>query len=572
MKKSLSLLLVSLLLVCVVSGCGKTATTQTTAETQAPAAAATAAPATETAAQTEAAAQTETAAPAETAAAEETVHRNVVSVGVANEPNSYHPYNATSTAGDNIFDFIYDRLVFTNADGSFEPRLADSWESNEDNTVITFHLNENATWQDGEPFTAEDMVFTAQVATHPDSIVTRRSYFAGLEGTDDSGMCEDMSKLGVIAVDDHTLEYHFKQPIAVSTFLYIDAQRYYPMPKHLLENVPMNQMETNEYWQHPIGTGPFKFESAVSGERIEVTAYEDYFLGKPNVDKIIFRIIPSANVAAALMSGEIDLSINPVPAADVALMEGVEGINTISTNTYNYNYMTLNFERDFFNSDIAKAFSMAINRQMIVEQALYGEGQIAVHSLSPLNPYFNQNIAGDPYDPEGARALLEKAGWDFNREITFVSYTANPAREAATYIIQQNLADIGVKVNIQMVDWSTLIEMAREGESDLSILGGSGSLDPDDSRVLMQPDGAQNFCNFTDPRYYELAVAGRAETDQDKKEEIYKEYQQLLHDEPTYVWLYHANNVIGYDDVFEYVPVEDFINLDYKGYKWTFTK
>lgn len=501
------------------------------------------------------------------------LHKDVLTIGVGNEPNSFHPYNATSTSGDKVFDFIYDRLVYTSFEGIFTPRLADSWESSDDGKVITFHLNPNVKWHDGEPFTAQDMVFAAQVGTAPESTVTRRSYFSALLGTDDSGVCNNLEELGVIAVDNHTLQYHFKNPMAISTFLSIDAQRYYPIPYHILKDAPMSGMEKNEYWQHPIGTGAFIFENMFSGESITVLANKDYFLGTPNVDRVVFKPMSAANFSAAMMSGELDCVIDDIPLSDLPLLESTPGIIAKSRPSMKYTYMTINCEKEYFKDvRIRKAFSMAIDRNEIIKQGLYGNGILAVSSLNPDNPYFNQDIAGNPYDPEAAKLLLEEAGWDFGREITFVSYNTSVAREAATLIIQQNLAAIGVKVKIQMVDWPTLIVMAREGQSDLSILGGAGSLDPDDSRVLMQPDGAQNFCNFTDPRYYELAQAGRNAITTEEKMQIYKEYQQLLHDEPTYIWLYHDNAAPVYKDIIQNIPADDFIHLNFKAHEWTFTE
>lgn len=500
-----------------------------------------------------------------------TVHKDVITIGISSEPNTYHPYNATSTSGDKIYDFIYDRLVYTSYDGTFSSRLADSWEQSEDGKVITFHLNPDVKWHDGEPFTAQDMVFAAQVGSAEASTVTRRSYFSSLEGTDENGVCTDLSALGVVAADDHTVEYHFKNPVAVSTFLSIDAQRYYPMPYHLLKDVPMEEMEKNEYWQHPIGTGPFIFDSMVSGESITVLANKDYFLGAPNVDRIVFKVMAPANFSAALMSGELDCVIDDVPLQDLALLQSTEGLVAESRPSMKYTYMSVNCEKEYFQDyRVRLAFSKAIDRNAIIEQGLYGNGVIAVSPLNPDNQYFNDAIAGDPYDPEGARELLEEAGWDFDRELTFVSYNTSAPREAATLIIQQNLADIGVKVNVQMVDWATLIVMAREGECDLSILGGAGSLDPDDSRVLMQPDGAQNFCNFTDPRYYELAQKGHDAMTVEEKKRIYDEYQQLLHDEPTYIWLYHDNASPVYKDSIKNIPADDFIHLNFNAYTWTF--
>lgn len=501
------------------------------------------------------------------------IHKDVLTLGVGAEPNTYDPYCATSTSGDTIFDFIYDRLVYTDYNGKFTPRLAEKWDQSSDGKVITFHLNPKAKWQDGQPFTAQDMVFSAQVATNKSATVTRRSYFASLEGTDDTGVCADQSKLGVVAVDEHTVAYHFKNPIAVSTFLYIDAQRYYPMPYHLLKDIPVAQLDKSDYWQHPIGTGAFKFESKTSGESITVVANKDYFLGAPNVDKITFKVMSSANFAAALKSGGLDGTLSDVPLSDLELLQSTKGLVAKSRPSYLYTYMSMNCQKDYFKDvRIRQAFNMAINRKTIVNQALYGHGSIAVSPLNSDNPYFDKDIAADPYNPTQAKKLLQEGGWDFNREITFLSYNTNPAREAATTIIQQNLKAVGVKVNIQMVDWSTLISMTRDGKTDLSILGGAGSLDPDDSRVLMQPGGAQNFCKITDSRYYELAQKGHDAITQKEKESIYKSYQKLMHDEPTYIWLYHNDAAPVYKDTIHNIPADDFVNLNYKAYAWTFSK
>ena len=501
------------------------------------------------------------------------VRREVVSIGVTSEPNTYFPYAATSTSADYVYDFLYDRLVYTDYEGNFTPRLADSWESNEDGTVITFHLNHNVKWHDGEPLTAQDMVFAAQVATSPETTVTRRSYFASLVGTDDTGVCENMEELGVVAVDDYTLEYHFKTGVAISTFLYVDAQRYYPMPYHLLKDVPFSEMETNEYWQNPIGTGSFCFESAVAGERVNLTVNPDYFLGMANMDKVVFRVMNSSSLAAALLSGDLDMSIAAVPMADMGLLQGQENLVADPLPSFKYTYMTINCAKEYFqDTRIRQAFNMAINRQEIVDQGLYGYGDIAVSSLNADNPYFNDAIAGDPYDPEGARALLEEAGWDFDRELVFISYETSVPRATATLIIQQNLEDIGVKVKIQNVDWSTLIAMVREGESDLSILGGAGSLDPDDSRVLLQPGGAQNFCQIQDPKYYELSVAGHNALTTEEKMEYYHQLQQELHDDPTYIWLYTEDTTPVYNSSIQNVPIYDFVNLNYNPQEWTFTE
>ena len=112
--------------------------------------------------------------------------------------DTLNPYNISGNYGDVIFDQIFDHLVYVTMDGKFLPRLADSWEMSDDYTVATFKLNENVKWHDGEPFTAEDLVFTAQLVTNKDVISNRRNYFSSVAGTDDNGVAEDPSKVGFV--------------------------------------------------------------------------------------------------------------------------------------------------------------------------------------------------------------------------------------------------------------------------------------------------------------------------------------------------------------------------------------
>ena len=501
------------------------------------------------------------------------VRREVVSIGVTAEPNTYFPYAATSTSADYVYDFLYDRLVYTDYDGNFSPRLADSWESNEDGTVITFYLNHNVKWHDGEPFTAQDMVFAAQVATSPETTVTRRSYFASLVGTDDTGVCENMDELGVVAVDDYTLEYHFKTGVAISTFLYVDAQRYYPMPYHLLKDVPFSEMETNEYWQHPIGTGSFCFESATAGERVNLTVNPDYFLGMANMDKVVFRVMNSSSLAAALLSGDLDMSISDVPMADMALLQGQENLVADPLPSFKYTYMTINCAKEYFqDTRIRQAFNMAIDRQEIVDQGLYGYGAIATSSLNEDNPYYNDAISGDPYDPEGARALLEEAGWDFDRELLLMVPTGNKVREYSGAMIQNDLQAIGMKVSIQYSDLTSIIAMLGNDECDLALIGSSGSVDPDESRPHYEIGGGQNWGGITDPKYSELAVKGKSLTTFEERKAVYDEYQKVIAEECPIIYLYSTNSLVACRDFFDYVPMIDFALQNHKVHAWTFTE
>lgn len=501
------------------------------------------------------------------------VKHDVVTMVMTSAADTLNPYNISGNYGDVIFDQIFDHLVYVTASGEVLPRLADSWEMSSDYKVATFHLNKNVKWHDGEPFTADDVVFTAQLITNKDVVSNRRSYFSSIEGTDENGVAAEPSKIGVVAVDPYTLEIHFKTPTDINAFLQLDSTRIYILPKHLLKDADPAHLDADPYFQKPVGTGCCIFDKQVPGERYELTANKDYFLGTPNFNKMVIRVMDAASIVPGLMSGEVDLTSaqGEVPISDWPLLKDAKGIVPASVKSYGYQYMTINCSKEYFkDARVRRAFSMAINRKNIIDQLLFGEGVIAVGPMPPHHPYFNQAIAGDPYDPEGAKALLKEAGWDFNRELEFFVPTGNKVRENSATLIQQDLAAVGVKTKLQVMDFTTEINYLRQSKGDLGLLGGAGSIDPDDARVLLAPGTNMNFSHYDDPSLFELATEARNKPTFEERKPLYDELQKKLVEEMPYVWLYHANVLMAHRDIFENIPVEDFPNLNYAAYSWTF--
>jgi peptide/nickel transport system substrate-binding protein len=541
--KSLSLFMFTILIAAALIGCGNSNTT-TPAETG-------------------------------TSGSGEPAKHDVVTMAMTSAADTLNPYNISGNYGDVIFDQIFDHLVYVTMDGKFLPRLADSWEMSDDYTVATFKLNKNVKWHDGEPFTAEDLVFTAQLVTNKDVISNRRNYFSSVAGTDDNGVAEDPSKVGFVAVDPHTLEIHFKTPTDINAFLALDSTRIYALPKHLLKDADPAKLDADPFFQKPIGTGCFIFDKQVAGERYELTANEDYFLGAPNFNKLVIRVMDAASIVPGLMSGEIDLTSaqGEVPLDDWTLIQDADGIKPAGVQSYGYQYMTINCSKEYFkDARVRRAFSMAINRKNIVDQLLFGEGVIAVGPLANHHPYFNEKIKDDPYDPEAAKALLKEAGWDFNRELEFYVPTGNKVRENSATLIQQDLAAVGVKTKLQVMDFTTQINNLRESKGDLGLLGGAGSVDPDDARVLLSVGTTMSFSHIQDSALFDLATEARNKPTSEQRKPLYYELQEKLVEESPYIWLYHANVLMAHRDIFDNLPIEDFPNLNYAAHTWTFKK
>ncbi len=503
------------------------------------------------------------------------VKRDVVTMAMTSAADTLNPYNISGNYGDVIFDQIFDHLVYVAMDGTIKPRLADSWSMSADYTVATFKLNKNIKWHDGVAFTAKDVVFTAQLATNEKLVSNRRSYFSGIVGTDKNGVAADPTKIGVVAKDDYTLEIQFKTATDINAFLALDARFIYVLPKHLLENADPATIDTNAYFQKPIGTGAFKFDKQVSGERYELVANPDYFLGAPNFNKLIIRVMDAANIVPALMSGEIDLtsSLGEIPLDDWSLLQDSKDIIPDAVQSYGYQYMTINCSKAYFqDARVRKAINMAINRKTIVDQLLLGAGVTAVGPLANYHPYFNTAISKDPYDPAAAKKLLEEAGWDFNRELEFYVPTGNKVRENSATLIQQDLAAIGIKTKLQVMDFTSEITKLRNSEGDFGLLGGAGSVDPDDARVLMAVGTTMSFSHIQTPDLFDLATKARNQPTKELRKPLYDELQVKLAEECPYIWLYHAKTRMAHKDIFENLPSQDFPNLNYAAYSWTFKK
>ena len=233
--------------------------------------------------------------------------------------------------------------------------------------------------------------------------------------------------------------------------------------------------------------------------------------------------------------------------------------------------MNINQSRDYFkDARVRQAISFAINRQAIVDQLLAGEGMYAVSSITPSSPYFNDKIAADPYNPEKAKELLEQAGWDFNRVLDFPVPIGNKVREDSAVLIQQDLAKVGIKSEIRMVDFAAVIVQMRDGDFDLGLLGGSGA-DPDDVRLNFNIDGANNFSHLDTMEFYEILDKARSVSSVEERKQLYAQWQELCYEQTPIVWLYHPNTLFAYNgEKFENYPCEDSLANNLRVMEWSF--
>ena len=495
---------------------------------------------------------TETSAAAE---AGSTGGEKVITMAQTGDWDTFMPMNTTNAGADNVIELMFDRLMVINTDGTFAPRLADSWETNEAQDKITYHLNENAKWQDGEPVTAEDVVYSAQVASSSEFNYLRRIRMQYFAGTDETGCETGTDSVEVKALDDHTVEFTLKTPMDPAIIYALVNRDFFIMPKHLLSNISDADLVNDAFWQNPVGSGPCIFDSMESGVSIEFKANKDYYLGAPDFDRLVFKKVQSSNLLSGLMSGDIDvLSGNSqIPLADWEAAKNTQGIVAKSVPTFAYQYMAMNTSRDYLTEDVRHAISLAINRQVIVDQLLQGEARIAIGPLAEDHPYFDEKLLPIEYDPEKAKSMLEAAGWDSNRELEVQVSTGNEVREKSAILIQQDLQKIGIKTKIQTLDFPTLLTNARNGDYDLCFIGSSGSVDPSESVPNVTAGYMNNFAQLSDPTLGEIGESGAKEITFEARKKIYDQYQEELFKQMPMAFLYHTNDLFAYNEKLENV-------------------
>ena len=479
----------------------------------------------------------------------------VITMAQTGDWDTFMPMNTTNAGADNVIELMFDRLMVINTDGTFGPRLAESWETNEAQDKITYHLNENAKWQDGEPVTAEDVVYSAQVASSSEFNYLRRIRMQYFAGTDETGCETGTDSIEVKALDDHTVEFTLKTPMDPAIIYALVNRDFFIMPKHLLGDISDTDLVNDAFWQKPVGSGPCIFDSMESGVSIEFKANKDYYLGAPDFDRLVFKKVQSSNLLSGLMSGDIDvLSGNSqIPLADWEAAKNTQGIVTKSVPTFAYQYMAMNTARDYLTEDVRHAISLAINRQVIVDQLLQGEARIAIGPLAEDHPYFDEKLLPIEYDPEKAKSMLEAAGWDSNRELEVMVSTGNEVREKSAILIQQDLQKIGIKTKIQTLDFPTLLTNARNGDYDLCFIGSAGSVDPSESVPNVTAGYMNNFAQLSDPTLGQIGESGAKEITFEARKKIYDQYQEELFKQMPMAFLYHTNDLFAYNEKLENV-------------------
>lgn len=396
----------------------------------------------------------------------------VVNIGVTDTLGSLNPLLLDAGELNKYaqgFQFL--PLFDLDSELNFVGMLAESFTT-EDNITYTVKLAPDATWSDGVPVTADDVVFTALKLTSKAVNNTTMAGYAALAGFDDNGNSPDEATEieGVAKVDDKTVNFVFKAPTSPATFINSYARYLLTLPKHKLDSIPTADLATSDWFGHPDAvSGPYIVSDYDANHFISYVANRNYWKGAPKIDKLNIKIAEGSQLYAGLKSGEIDFiqqTTGVIPQEDQASIEALDKVTTVRETPLT-NQLTFINTRTVSDVRVRQAILYAIDRNLLLEGLLEGKGEIVDGFLTSFSPYYDASIVPVQYDPAKAKALVAEAGWDTSKKLTFIVNAGDSTFVQGASVIAAQLAEVGIQVEIRTVDFASIWTYVANGEFDM---------------------------------------------------------------------------------------------------------
>jgi peptide/nickel transport system substrate-binding protein len=442
----------------------------------------------------------------------------------------------TDASSHEAAGYVFNGLVRYDKNLQLEGDLAESWEVSPDGKRITFHLRKGVKWHDGAPLTSDDVMFT---------------YRRMIDPRTPTAYGEDFKQVRrAAAPDPHTFVVEYARPFAPA----LASWGMHVLPKHLLENYP--DISKSPLNKKPVGTGPYRFVEWKTGEKVVFDASPDYFEGKPYIARVISRVIPDqATMFLELKSGGVDIMALTPPqyVRQTETAEFRKSFNKYKYTASGYTYLGFRLSHPFFKDKrVRQAIAHAADKKSLIDGVLLGLGQEATGPYKPGTWAFNPSVKKYPHDPARAKALLAEAGWKEKDgvlvkdgqpfEFTVLTNAGNEARAKTAAILQQNLAEVGIRMKIRTVEWAAFInEFIDKRKFDAVILGWNITPDPDQFDIWHSSKTGPkelNHVGFANPEVDRLLDEGRSTFDLEKRKKAYFRIQEILAEEQPYVFLF----------------------------------
>ena len=489
-----------------------------------------------------------------------------------NEPDGIDPNVTNNSFATPFLSNCFEGLVTYDENGEVVPGNAESWESNDDLTVFTFHLREGLKWSDGTDLTANDYVYSALRVLTPETTsqyVNMISDYVvnGQEFYDGTASAEDV---GIKALDDNTLEFTLKAPCPYFIDL-VSMWVYFPVQQATIEANGDKWTASAEAY---VSNGPFKITEMNMGESMVLEKNENYWNAENvTLQKLTFRyVLDTSTALTAYESGEVD-GVRTVPSSDLARLKA-ENAGLVSTPNYGTVYYDINCSKaPYDNPLVRKALNLAIDREALINNVAQVDGQPAYSFMAPGYVVDGKDVTegrsdfglSSTADVEGAKAALAEAGYPEGEgfptlQLSF--YSDDNVKKIAEAIAEMWEQNLGITVEVSSADWAVFYDAVQSGNYEVAAMGWSADyVNPMSFLPLLYTNDVTNNSFYSNPDYDAIVDQIKVEKDPAKFAELVLQADELVSADYPVLGLYYKSNTYLIKDYIEGVYMVSSSNI-----------
>ncbi|MCB2298743.1 ABC transporter substrate-binding protein [Clostridium tagluense] len=499
----------------------------------------------------------------------------------------FNPLLSDTQYDDAVLDLTYSSLLKFDKDLNLHCDLAESYTISPDNMTITFKLKKAAKWHDGQNLTTKDIAFTFTSMADKGYTGSRYGDVEKIKGAKAYHEGKSKSIEGIQIVDDYTIKFQFEEVYSPGL---VNIGGMGIIPKHIWEKAPIaTWKEKKDLLNKPVGSGPYKLVTFEPGQSVQLESFDGYYGNKAKTKKFIFKVSNQETAQAELANGTVDIAdISTLKKKDI---EGLKAdkLDVVSYPNNKFQYMGFNLRQDKFKDvKVRQAFTYAIDRKLILDKLLEGNGKIVNTTIVPTSWAYPKADLLNSYDfnLNKSKSLLKEAGWNDkdangtlenakNEEFKVVlKYpVGDKSREQCASIIQKSLKDVGVKVELQSMEFPTLMDqVVGNHQFDLYLMANVLGSDPDPkpywhstSASDKKGEFAWNISSFKNAKADDLIQKGLSTLDTKERKKTYENFGILMNKELPWVYLYSQNVVKAYNPKlknFNPTTYVDFLNVE----------
>lgn len=448
-----------------------------------------------------------------------------ITIGLNADPDALDPDLSRTMTGREVYASLFDKLIDIDENMNLVPMLATSWEWVDDNKALVMKLRKGVMFQDGAPFNAEAVKYN----------INRSLTIEGTRRKAELSMVSDVE-----VINEYTVKIILKKPFIPLLAALADRAGMMISPKAA-------KAQGKNFSSHPVGSGPYKFETRVAQDKIVLDKFKDYWeADQYHFDKVTFLPLPDSTIRLAnLKSGQLDIAERIAPS-DIASVKSDPNLVVVEATGIGYNGITFNLgygankDKDMAikNPLVREAFEYSIDRNVINQVIFAGQYLVDNQWVSNDSPYHAQNLPIPSRDIEKAKSLLKQSGLDSVNIELMVANTTEATQIGQ--VVQAMAGEAGINITLKTMELATSLQALSKGEYEAYILGWSGRVDPDANIYNFYGDGAPlNENGFEDKEVQSLLIKAQSEIDFEKRKQYYASAMKKVLEIRPQLYLYH---------------------------------